>query len=237
VEQNICGNGVLEPANNEQCEKDGDCGIAPSGNKMQCEYCECKEVLCMSDKDCVDPVADDCFKAVCNTDTGKCEPAGKPYFTPCSTSKCITDEYCDVNGECKFGTPVVCDTPPAIAACYRDTGTCNAASGKCEYTFKDGATCAGDGDCPGGTCNSSSCTCEGGTQTCSCNTNDVSLSVASGCDNWPDATECSGWASVVISDQGWEYSEQTEQDALAYEVSSGTTLCFDTDCCVTMTCP
>ncbi len=236
VKQNVCGNGVLEPANNEQCEKDGDCGVSPDGNKMNCEYCECKEVVCINDNDCVDQNSDDCSNVVCDTKSGKCKKTPKPYLSPCSTSKCIKNELCDTNGECKQGTAVVCDNPPEIAACYADNGTCNQNNGKCEYSLKNGASCASDSTCTGdATCNPSSCKCEGGsTTTCSCNTSGVSLAVASGCDNWSDATECSGWASVVEDN----HSGQSQQDALAYEVASGTTLCgFSNSCCITLTCP
>lgn len=63
-----------------------------------------------------------------------------------------------------------------------------------------------------------------GTTTCACGAPGVRV-LANGC-TWPDATQCTGWHSVVVA-QGRE-SDEAFRD--------GTTLCME-DCCLTIQCP
>ncbi|MBP7125957.1 hypothetical protein KBD49_06300 [Myxococcota bacterium] len=63
-----------------------------------------------------------------------------------------------------------------------------------------------------------------GTATCACGESGVRV-LSNGC-TWPDATECSGWHSVVMAQQ--REGEERFQD--------GTTLCME-DCCLTIQCP
>ncbi|MBP7127143.1 hypothetical protein KBD49_12335 [Myxococcota bacterium] len=74
-----------------------------------------------------------------------------------SDDKCIAFEVCDGSGNCK-GEPVGCYQPPAPKKCYNDTGSCNPATGLCEYSLALGATCAKDADCEAGfTCQDCNC--------------------------------------------------------------------------------
>ena len=67
-----------------------------------------------------------------------------------------------------------------------------------------------------------------GAESCACEDDGATLTPVSGCENWPDATECSGWASVAESngeDPEGNYEDGTE---LTYS---------DGSCTIRINCP
>ncbi len=62
---------------------------------------------------------------------------------------------------------------------------------------------------------------------CACGDEGVTLTVVSGCDGWPDATECSGWASAC------EYNGEDPEGTYA----DGTEFSYDTMCTIRINCP
>jgi hypothetical protein len=118
----------------------------------------------------------------CHARTGTCMNGTCVYaFVNGATcddgNDCTVGDTC-TNGGC-FGTPLVCDTPPAAvclsgeeARTYDSVGTCN--SGLCVYTSHD-VTCSGSctngscgaNTCAGVTCNAPPSSCYQATGTCS----------------------------------------------------------------------
>jgi len=107
--------------------------------------------------------------------------------------------------------------------------------GKCLDCAVTGESCPDKPCCPGWTCKGGKCE-EGGGNKCNCKTNGAQVVPVSGCESWPDADKCSGWASAVIESQGWEWSPQAEADAQEFAVESGTQFCAF-GCCIKLVCP
>ncbi len=230
--QNECGNGVVEQG--EECEKDADCN---SGEV--CTNCACGLAVetCQSDDDCRDDDPNDCLEPYCDQNLGACRDRPVPFLRACNTHPCLENQLCDAAGRCVGGAPKVCDNPPEdlLAQCI-GPGVCREQGGQaiCDYPAKEGAECRQDEDCnPGQTCNPDTCACEGGGGgPCRCNENGqpeppgTTFEVVSGCEGWPDATECSGWHSVTSENgqdpTGW-YTSGTEFTAF--------------DCTIRIVCP
>ncbi|MBW2454746.1 MAG: hypothetical protein JRI68_09550 [Deltaproteobacteria bacterium] len=226
--QDACASGVCVggPANDcgmtpSQCmevycdENSQSCGeqAAPPGaacqdpNDLCMKGATCTNGLCMggSQEDCFfTPVPDDCHVAVCNPQTGQCEPEigneGLPCIDP--NDLCTVGKTC-TNGVCQSGAPKDCSQ--LTQGCF--DGVCDTNTGQCiQQPIQPGGQCAEatddcnqgicdtQGNCngnptnEGGNCNSDDCvtgqtcssgTCQGGSQITSCTNND--LCCPSGC--------------------------------------------------------
>ena len=125
----------------------------------------------------------------------------------CNTDLCLENQRCDVDGQCKEGTPKECTDFPGAAGCC--VGEYDSATGECSYSLKQGAECGKDADCGGSrTCNTGVCKCEGtGGGECGiiCDENfncipdppGTTFVPIEGCDDWEDADKATGWHSVV----------------------------------------
>jgi hypothetical protein len=94
----------------------------------------------------------------CDEASGECEYAPNSTTGPCEDgNKCTLGDRCNGSGTCVGGAAKTCDAPPS--QCH--VGTCNAASGSCNYepkssssTCDDGKVCTSSDKCDGvGGCN------------------------------------------------------------------------------------
>lgn len=167
-----CGNGLLEPANGEQCddgnEVGGDCCAADCSFETAGDVCAgdadlCTPAACDGAGACVDGATRDCgpdfapfdcWEPACEPATGQCGLAARPGFSLCisdpnNPDEC-TVEICTAQGECIVRERGVCD----------DGDACNGAE-VCEQYYvlgevlplvfcepgappDDGAACTGD---------------------------------------------------------------------------------------------
>lgn len=173
-----------------------DCGTCPAG--IVCggagvpNQCACTCSLPHATTSCLDG---DCAIASCDAGWGDCDGEASngcetdlendpTHCGTCATS-CDDGNACTVGDACQSGTcvpgPAVTCTAPPNTACYNAAGTCNPASGACQYQTKADNTscgtttcggwsaCSWNGECSNSGSQSRSCTdyrCSSGT----CNT-------------------------------------------------------------------
>lgn len=90
--------------------------------------------------------------------------------------------------------------------------------------------CAAGQSCFEGVCDTSE------EDMCACSTVGASVGpTASGC-GFDDATECTGWQSVIIGSEDGEFSPEAETEALDRVVPDGSVFCAF-DCCLQIECP
>ena len=142
------GGCVYKPLSGVKCD-DGN----PCTNGDHCQQGKCVG----TQKNCDD--GNPCTDDFCDTSNGQC--MHKNNSKPCDDGNpCTLNDYC-LNGQCHPGKPKQCpDNPPC-----KINGNCNPQTGKCDYTYNDGANCD-DGDVctEGTTCSHGICT--GGHDTC-----------------------------------------------------------------------
>ncbi len=143
-------------------EGDNDCSQIPAADGTYCipdDLCEvngqCKYGSCVGQpKDCsYQPVPNECYKAVCNTLTGDCDPVPDPLMNGQACSDlgdlCTVGKTC-TNGNCVGGYPLDCSH--LSQGCF--DGVCNPSTGSCESDpVPPGSYCAEvTNDCNQGEC-------------------------------------------------------------------------------------
>ena len=195
-----------------------------------------------------------CIQGKCQDCLGhgaSCEGNFDCCMDSCVNSKCVEcsnlDEQCDADKPCCEMTK--CEGGKCVMACAWPSQDCNeemeccpggyCAEGKCYECIEKGDECEEDIPCcPGLECNDEE-ECDepgGGDGECACETPGTTVKPVSGCDDWPDADQCSGWASVVIESNGWEFTDENHNAALSQMFASGTEVCAF-GCCIKITCP
>lgn len=116
----------------------------------------CTGVVCNSPGPCQEP------NGTCNPSTGRCVYPPRAANTQCSDNdQCTQGERCDGDGGCAPLTVTRCDSPPD--RCRADAGTCNPATGACDYPIIPAGSACDDGNpCTVGERCDAARTCAGG---------------------------------------------------------------------------
>ena len=241
--QNTCG---ITPGQCDEVicnEQAMDCSLSPLGNGASCESSD----LCIVGSTCTNgicgggvlndcffaPVPDECHEAICNSQTGMCDPMPGNDGDPCTDQMdlCTVGKTCS-GGMCLGGGPKNCSHLTGgcnIGMCDNATGMCFADpvmnGGLCDdlNSCTAGETCQ-NGVCAGGTpitqciagdsCCPMGCT-EATDADCSCAVNIALNAVASssgggsnstgfGPDNWNDGVDSAGCTMAGCNQcQGW----------------------------------
>jgi hypothetical protein len=151
----VCGGTPVVCMALDQCHDPGVCDAAtglcsnpakangtPCADGNACTQTDtCQAGLCVGGDPVVCTALDACHDpGVCDTETGLCTNPAKPDGVGCSDGNACTQTDTCQAGVCTGANPVECAPPDQ---CH-EFGTCNAATGECEYRPKaDGSTCAG----------------------------------------------------------------------------------------------
>ncbi|MCS6899526.1 MAG: hypothetical protein RMJ98_07420 [Myxococcales bacterium] len=161
----VTGNVAYTPAPNCQpCTNNGDCNDNNPCTNDICQAGKCNYTNVAAGTSCSDnnPCTDNdkcnasgqcagtpklcntppnaCHQSTgfCNQATGNCSYPLLPNGTICSDeNECTINDTCQ-NGSCTSGPPKICNSG---GECYQPNGTCNPASGICQYPFNNGASC------------------------------------------------------------------------------------------------
>ncbi|MEZ4473719.1 MAG: hypothetical protein R3F60_23600 [bacterium] len=208
---------------------------------------------CDADLDCVEiqdlcPADTTCSGGTCAA-AGACRAPGQPCGEPrCIGETAVTFE-CDADLDCvEIQDACPADTTCSGGACVA-AGACRAPGQPCGEPRCIGDTavtfeCDADLDCveiqspcgAGFVCAAGECAPRSGGGVCACSTPGATIAPAEqGC-GFEDATECSGWQSVIIGSEGGDFSPEEEAEALDREVPDGTVFCAF-ECCLQISCP
>jgi MYXO-CTERM domain-containing protein len=125
--------GNCTPLSGTPCDDGDACSIGDVCAAGTCQGGTPKQCIAM----------DTCHVAgTCDPLTGQCSQPKKPEGTPCSDGDaCTQGDYCS-GGVCVAGSAVVC-TPPDT--CH-EGGSCNPATGMCQFSAKPDGTACDDGN-------------------------------------------------------------------------------------------
>lgn len=180
TQTDTCVSGACQGANPvvcaalDQCHTAGTCntgtGLCSNPAKANGVSCDdgskctqtdtCQSGSCSGKNPVVCAALDQCHAVgSCDSATGVCSNPNKTEGASCNDgSLCTQTDKC-VAGECTGTSPVVC---PAPAVCH-ELGSCQSASGKCDYAqLPNGSACGVKGACQGGSCIEPPPTGEGG---------------------------------------------------------------------------
>ena len=219
VVQELCGNGVVDVAEGEECDLnapvggqccDPSCLFAVAGSPCDdndaCTWIDtcATSLACVGSNPVVCQALDQCHDVgSCDQATGFCSDPVLADGVACDDgSECTQSDSC-LDGACEGSNPVVCT---ASDQCH-DVGSCDQATGFCsDPVLADGVACDDGSECTlGDTCQAGSCQA-GEAPDCDDNTlctDDLCLPI-SGCINSPNNVLCDDGDLCTNGDACWQ---------------------------------